>query len=318
MKITEHIAQAKGKTLFSFEIVPPKKGNNIEDLYKNIEPLLEFKPPFIDVTTAREEYYYKEHPNGLLEKKLTRMRPGTVGICSAIQHKYDVDTVPHVLCGGFTKEETEDLLVDCFYLGIDNVMALRGDAMKEEKYFRPTKNGNAYALDLVKQIDNLRKGIYLHDDVEANTKMDFCIGVAGYPEKHIEAPSKTFDLEKLKEKVDNGADYVVTQMFFDNKKYFEFVEKAQHIGINVPIIPGIKPISVKKHLNIIPQAFFLDFPEELVKEIEKCKNNAEVKQVGVEWAIQQSIELKQAGVPSLHYYSMGKSENIIQIISKVF
>ncbi len=318
MKVTEHIAQAKGKTLFSFEIVPPKKGNNIEELYKNIEPLLEFKPPFIDVTTSREEYLYKEHPNGLLEKKLIRMRPGTVGICSAIQHKYNIDTVPHVLCGGFTKEETEDLLVDCFYLGIDNIMALRGDAMKEEKYFRPTKNGNVYALDLVKQINNLRKGIYLHDTLETNIGMDFCIGVAGYPEKHIEAPSKTFDLEKLKEKVDNGADYVVTQMFFDNKKYFEFVDKAHEMGIHVPIIPGIKPITVKKHLNILPQAFFLDFPEELVKEIEKCKNNEAVKQVGIEWAIAQSIELKKAGVPSLHYYSMGKSENIIQIISQVF
>ena len=300
MKVTEHIAKAQGKTLFSFEIVPPKKGNSIEELYKNIEPLLEFKPPFIDVTTSREEFYYKEHSNGLLEKKIVRMRPGTVGICSAIQHKYNVDTVPHVLCGGFTREETEDLLVDCFYLGIDNIMALRGDAMKEEKYFRPTKNGNVYALDLVKQINDLRKGI------------------AGYPEKHIEAPSKTFDLEKLKEKVDNGADYVVTQMFFDNKQYFDFVEKARQMGINVPIIPGIKPISVKRHLNIIPQAFFLDFPEELVKEIEKCKNNNEVKQVGIEWAIAQSKELRQAGVPSLHYYSMGKSENIIQIISKVF
>ena len=241
-----------------------------------------------------------------------------MGICSAIQHKYNVDTVPHVLCGGFTREETEDLLVDCFYLGIDNIMALRGDAMKEEKYFRPTKNGNVYALDWVKQIYYLRKGIYLHDTLENNTGMDFCIGVAGYPEKHIEAPSKTFDLEKLKEKVDNGADYVVTQMFFDNKQYFDFVEKARQMGINVPIIPGIKPISVRRHLNIIPQAFFLDFPEELVKEIEKCKNNNEVKQVGIEWAIAQSKELKQAGVPSLHYYSMGKSENIIQIISKVF
>ena len=314
MKVTEHIAKAQGKTLFSFEIVPPKKGNSIEELYKNIEPLLEFKPPFIDVTTSREEFYYKEHPNGLLEKKLVRMRPGTV----AIQHKYNVDTVPHVLCGGFTREETEDLLVDCFYLGIDNIMALRGDAMKEEKYFRPTKNGNVYALDLVKQINDLRKGIYLHDTLENNTGMDFCIGVAGYPEKHIEAPSKAFDLEKLKEKVDNGADYVVTQMFFDNKQYFDFVEKARQMGINVPIIPGIKPISVKRHLNIIPQAFFLDFPEELVKEIEKCKNNNEVKQVGIEWAIAQSKELRQAGVPSLHYYSMGKSENIIQIISKVF
>lgn len=318
MKITEHIAKAQGKTLFSFEIVPPKKGKNIEELYANIEPLVEFKPPFIDVTTSREEYIYKEHANGLLEKKITRMRPGTVGICSAIQHKYGIDTVPHILCGGFTKEETEYLLVDCLYLGIDNVMALRGDAMKEERYFRPTKDGHSYAVDLVKQIKDLSKGKFLHDVMEIDYGADFCVGVAGYPEKHLESPSMSFDLARLKEKVEAGADYIVTQMFFDNDKYFEFVEKVWLMGINIPIIPGIKPITSKRHLNLLPQVFKLDLPETLVSELEKCKTNEAVRQVGIEWAIQQSKALKRRGVPSLHYYSMGKSDTIVEIVSEVF
>ena len=317
MKITEHIKNANGKTLFSFEVIPPKKGNNIEELYKNIDPLMEFNPPFIDVTTSREEYYYIEHKNGLLEKKITRMRPGTLGICAAIQHKYKVDTVPHVLCGGFSKEETEYLLVDCLYLGINNVMALRGDAMKEQRYFQPTQGGHTYASELITQIDNLNKGLYLND-IAADQKADFCIGVAGYPEKHIESPSLASDLMRLKEKVDKGAHDVVTQMFFDNQKYFDFVKKAREMGINVPIIPGIKPIAIKKHLNLLSQAFKIDFPEALIKEVEKCKNNTEVKQVGIEWAIQQSKELQAFGVPVLHYYSMGKSDNIAQIISEVF
>ena len=220
MKVTEHIKKANGKTLFSFEIIPPKKGNSIQELYNNIDPLMEFNPPFVDVTTSREEYVYIDKGNGLLDRKITRMRPGTVGICAAIKHKYDVDAVPHVLCGGFSKEETEYLLVDCHYLGIDNVMALRGDAMSHEKYFETTKGGHQFAKELVVQIQNLNCGKYLHDVLEAVDKSDFCIGVAGYPEKHIEAPSLNADLRRLKEKVDAGADYVVTQMFFDNSKVF--------------------------------------------------------------------------------------------------
>jgi methylenetetrahydrofolate reductase (NADPH) len=317
MKITQHIAAAKGKTLFSFEIVPPVKGGNIQELYNNIDPLMAFNPPFIDVTTSREEFVYLKK-EGLLEKKLTRMRPGTVGICASIKHKYGVDTVPHVLCGGFTKEETEYLLVDCHYLGIDNVMALRGDAMKEEKYFMPKNGGNNYAVDLVKQIKRLNDGKYLHDLIDVDNKSDFCIGVAGYPEKHLESPSLQSDLKRLKEKVDAGADYVVTQMFFDNSKYFEFVEKARAMGITIPIIPGIKPIAVKKHMQLLPQVFRVDLPEDLISAIEKSTTAAEVKAVGIEWAIQQSLELKQAGVPVLHYYSMGKSENIRQIAKAVY
>ena len=317
MKVTDHINQAKGKTLFSFEIIPPKKGKNIQELYDNIDPLMEFKPPFIDVTTSREEYIYIDR-DGLLDRKITRMRPGTVGICASIKHKYNVATVPHVLCGGFTKEETEYLLVDCHYLGIDNIMALRGDAMKEQKYFEASKGGHNYAIELVQQVKNLNDGKYLHDVVETDDKSNFCIGVAGYPEKHIEAPSLQSDLKRLKEKVDAGADYVVTQMFFDNKKYFKFVDMARKEGIEVPIIPGIKPIAIKKHLNLLPQVFKIDLPEDLIRAVEECENNKAVRQIGIKWAIEQSRELQQAGVPVLHFYSMGKSDNIHAIASELF
>ena len=318
MKVTEHIENAKGKTLFSFEIIPPQKGKSIQELYDNIDPLMEFQPPFIDVTTSRVEYIYIDKGNGLLDKKLTRMRPGTLGICASIKHKYNVDTVPHLLCGGFTQEETEYMLVDCHYLGINNVMALRGDAMKDEQSFTPKIGGNHYAIDLVRQINHLNCGKYLHEVMDVDNKADFCIGVAGYPEKHLESPSLQSDLKRLKEKVDAGADYIVTQMFFDNAKYFEFVKKAREMDITVPIIPGIKPIAVQRHMQILPQIFRIDLPEDLIHEVDKCKNNMEVRQVGIEWAIQQSLELKAAGVPVLHYYSMGKSENIRQIASKVF
>lgn len=319
MKITEHIENAKGETLFSFELIPPQKGKSIQELYDNIDPLMEFKPPFIDVTTSREEYIYVDKGNGLLDKKLTRMRPGTLGICASIKHKYNVDTVPHLLCGGFTQEETEYMLVDCHYLGIDNVMALRGDAMKDEQSFVPKLGGNNYAADLVKQIYQLNQGKYLHEEImDFDNKANFCIGVGGYPEKHLESPSLISDLKRLKEKVDAGADYVVTQMFFDNQKYFDFVAKAREIGIQVPIIPGIKPLAVQRHLQILPQIFRIDLPEDLINAVDNCKNPAEIRQVGIDWAIQQSLELKAAGVPVLHYYSMGKSENIRQIASKVF
>ncbi|GAA4234401.1 methylenetetrahydrofolate reductase [NAD(P)H] [Postechiella marina] len=318
MKVTDHIKNANGKTLFSFEVIPPKKGKNIQDLYNNIDPLMEFKPPFIDVTTSREEYVYIDKGNGLLDKRITRMRPGTVGICASIMHKYNVDAIPHLLCGGFTKEETEYVLVDCHYLGLDNVMALRGDSMKDEPYFKPVKGGNAFASDLVSQISNLNKGQYLHDDVDVEQNANFCIGVAGYPEKHMEAPSLITDLKRLKAKVDAGADYVVTQMFFDNNKYFEFVDKAREVGINVPIIPGIKPIAVKRHLQILPQVFKIDLPQDLIEAVEDCKDNKAVRQVGIEFAIQQSKELREAGVPVLHYYSMGKSDNVQAIAKALF
>ncbi len=318
MKITEHINKAAGKTLFSLEVVPPQKGIGIEDLYKNIDPLMEFNPPFIDVTTSREQYIYLDKGNGLMERKITRMRPGTLGICSAIQHKYDVDTVPHVLCGGFTQEETEYLLVDCMYLGIENVMALRGDAMKGEQHFTPAQGGHANAQDLVKQIDDLGRGKYLHDEQVKGENTKFCIGVAGYPEKHIEAPSMNYDLKWLKAKVDAGADYVVTQMFFDNKKFAKFVEDARKMGINVPIIPGIKPIATKGHLQMLPKVFKIDLPEDLIAAVMGAKDNAAVKQIGIEWTIQQCRELKALGAPVLHFYSMGKSDNISAIARELF
>ncbi|MCG2460556.1 methylenetetrahydrofolate reductase [NAD(P)H] [Flavobacteriaceae bacterium F89] len=317
MKVTDHIKNAKGKTLFSFEVIPPVKGKSIQELYDNIDPLMEFDPPFIDVTTSREEYIYIEKGN-LLERKMTRMRPGTIGICASISHKYNVDTVPHVLCGGFTKEETEYLLVDCHYLGIENVMALRGDAMKDEKYFVPAKGGHCYASELVRQIADLNQGHYLNQSIESHNVAEICIGVAGYPEKHLEAPSLQSDLKRLKEKIDAGAHYVVTQMFFDNEPFFKFVEAARALGITVPIIPGIKPIAVKRHLQLLPQVFRIDLPQNLIDAVDACKDNAAVRQVGIEWAIQQSKELKAAGVPVLHYYSMGKSDNIKAIAEGVF
>ena len=317
MKVIEHINKAKGKTQFTFEILPPVKGHHISSIFQNIDPLMEFKPPFIDVTYHREEYVYNDLGNGLLQKKVVRKRPGTVGICAALQNKYNVDAIPHILCGGFTKEVTENLLIDLDFLGINNVVALRGDAIKSETYFTPNKEGHSYASELVNQISDLNKGKYL-EDLEISSKTDFCIGVAGYPEKHIEAPNLESDIHFLKKKIKLGADYIVTQMFFDNKKFFDFVEICRKEGINVPIIPGLKPISTLKQLNILPQRFHCNLPEELIKEVIKCKDNKEVKEVGIEWCIKQSKELKKAEVPFLHYYSMGKAMNIKRIASEVF
>lgn len=318
MKITDHIAASQGRTLFSFEILPPLKGQNIQSIFDGIDPLMEFKPPFIDVTYHREEYVYIEQENGLLEKRIVRKRPGTVGICAAIQSKYKVDAVPHILCGGFSKEDTENFLIDLDFLGIQNVMALRGDAVKSETYFKPEPNGNIYACDLVKQISSMNKGKFQEEILENQHHTDFCTGVAGYPEKHMEAPSLDQDIKRLKEKIAAGAEYVVTQMFFDNKKYFEYVEKCRQSGIDVPIIPGLKPIATKNHLSMIPHRFHIDLPEELIDQVEKCKDNQAVRQVGVEWCIEQSKELIREGVPVLHYYSMGKSNNIQKIASAVF
>lgn len=318
MKVTEHIQNANGKPLFSFEILPPLKGQNIQSIFDSIDPLMEFNPPFIDVTYHREEYEFKELENGLLQKKVVKKRPGTVGICAGIQNKYEVDAIPHILCGGFTKEDTENLLIDLDFLGIDNVVALRGDAVKSEIYFKPEKEGHAYASELVTQISNLNKGIYLDEDLQNSTKTDFCIGVAGYPEKHMEAPSLDSDIHFVKQKIKNGADYIITQMFFDNKKFFDFVAKCRAAGITVPIIPGLKPISTKKQLNLIPHRFSLELPDELIMEVVKAKDNDAVKQIGIEWCTQQSKELIAAGIPVLHYYSMGKAENVKAIAKEIF
>ena len=318
MKVTEHIEKANGKPLFSFEILPPLKGQHIQSIFDGIDPLMEFKPPFIDVTYHREEYDFKELPNGYIEKKVVKKRPGTVGICAGIQNKYGVDAIPHVLCGGFSKEDTENLLIDLDFLGIDNVVALRGDAVKSEIYFKPEKDGHAYASELVTQIHNLNNGIYLDEDLQNSTCTDFCIGVAAYPEKHMEAPSLDSDIHFLKQKIKNGAHYIVTQMFFDNKKFFDFVVKCNAAGINVPIIPGLKPIATKKQLNLIPHRFKVDLPDDLIMSVVKAKDNDAVKQIGIEWCVQQSKELIEAGFPVLHYYSMGKSDNIKAIAEHLF
>jgi methylenetetrahydrofolate reductase (NADPH) len=318
MKVTQHIQNANGKSLFSFEILPPLKGQNIQSIFDSIDPLMEFNPPFIDVTNHREEYEYKELENGLLEKKVVKKRPGTVGICAAIQNKYEVDAIPHILCGGFTKEDTENFLIDIDFLGIQNVVALRGDAIKSEIYFKPEKEGHHYATELVSQISNLNKGIYLDDDLQNSSATNFCIGVAGYPEKHMEAPSLDSDIYYLKQKIKNGADYIITQMFFDNKKYFDFVAKCRASGITVPIIPGLKPISTKKQLNQIPHRFSVDLPDDLIMAVVRATDAEAVRQIGIEWCVNQSKELVAAGIPVLHYYSMGKSENIRSIAKQVF
>lgn len=318
MKVVDHLKKANGKTLFTMEILPPLKGENIRSLFNNIDPLMEFKPPFIDVTYHREEYVFKKKDGGLLEKITTRKRPGTVGICAAIQNHYKVDTVPHIICGGFSKEETENALIDLNFLGVDNVLVLQGDAIKTEAKFIPEADGFCYASELLEHVVNMNKGTYLDEELHEPSPTNFCIGVAGYPEKHFNAPNLKTDLKYLKSKVDKGADYIVTQMFFDNKKYFEFVDKCREAGIHVPIIPGVKPLTTKSQLTILPQIFHIDLPEELTEEAEKCRDNAAIKQVGIEWAIRQSKELIKYGAPTIHFYSMGKSDPIYRIARELF
>lgn len=318
MKVVDHLRNANGKTLFTIEILPPLKGENIKNLFSNIDPLMEFNPPFIDVTYHREEFVFKKKEGGLLEKSTTRKRPGTVGICAAIQNHYKVDTVPHIICGGFSKEETENALIDLHFLGVDNVLLLQGDAIKTESKFVPEPDGHRYASELLGQVVNMNNGLYLDEDLDKPAPTNFCIGVAGYPEKHFNAPNLKSDLKYLKLKVDMGAEYVVTQMFFDNKKYFEFVDKCREAGIHVPIIPGIKPITGKSQLTVLPKTFHIDLPEDLADAIEHCNDNAAVKEVGIEWCIQQSKELMKAGVPTLHFYSMGKSDPIYRIAKALF
>ena len=315
-KITKYFEQAAGKTLFSIEIIPPMKGQHLGELMSHIEPLMEFKPPFIEVTYHREEYVDKV-VGGVSKRIPIRKRPGTLGICASIIQRFQIEAVPHVICGGFTKEETEDFLIDLHYLGIENALLLRGDQEKGEAHFVPKPGGHAYANELVEQVAAMNKGILLHEETES-LPTNFCIGVAGYPEKHIDAVSFDQDLKYLKQKVDAGADYIVTQMFFDNAKYFDFVQKCREIGINVPIIPGLKPLATERQLDILPEIFHLEIPSDFVAEARKCSNNAAVKQLGIEWAVQQGKELIQAGVPALHFYTMSKSDSVRAIAEKLF
>ena len=318
MKVIDHINRSE-KTLFSFELLPPLKGHNIAGIYLTIDPLLEFNPSFINITYHQEEVVYKKRENGLLEKRTVRKRPGTVAISAAIKYKYpSVDVVPHLICGGFSKEDTEYALIDFHFLGINNLLALRGDAPKATRIFVPEKEGHSYATGLVKQIIGMNRGKYLDEEMENTTPTDFCVGVAGYPEKHIESPNITSDLQYLKEKIDAGAEYIITQMFYDNEKYFSFVKDCREAGITVPIIPGLKPIVTSRDIRILPQVFNIDIPEDLVREVNKCKNNDEVFRLGTEWAIMQSKGLMQYGVPVLHYFTIGISENIRQIASEIF
>ncbi len=317
MKIIEYFTQTK-KTYVSFEVLPPLKGGSMQKIFDTLDPLMEFKPPFIDVTYHREEYIYKRRPSGYYEKTAIRKRPGTVGICASIMHRYDVEAVPHLICGGFTKEDTENALIDLNFLGIQNVLALRGDARKFDGRFIPEEGGHEYAIDLVKQIKEINSGKYLDHYIVDGAKTDFCIGVAGYPEKHFESPNYDLDLIHLKSKIDAGGDYIVSQMFFDNKKYLAFFEKCREIGIDVPIIPGIKPITRPSQLKSLPRLFYINLPLELITELNKYIDDKKAfKQIGIEWCIQQSKELKAAGAPCIHYYTMGDTQTIKQICEAV-
>lgn len=306
------------KTLFSFELLPPLKGEDIKAIYHTIDPLMEFKPPYINVTYHQEEVVYRKVKENLLEKKTIWKRPGTVAISASIKYKYKVAVVPHIICGGFTKEETENALLDLNFLGMNNVLAIRGDAPADTKIFVPEEGGHHHALDIVKQIVKLNKGIYLDKELENKKPTSFSVGVAGYPEKHPESPNMDSDIHFLKKKIDAGAEYIVTQMFFDNNSYINFVDKCRMAGIKVPIIPGLKPIAALSHLNYLSKTFSIDIPDLLVKEVLKCKDNNQVREVGIEWAVQQSKELIKYGVPVLHYYTMGKPDNIRKIAKRVF
>lgn len=318
MKIIEHIKQSGGKTLFSFEILPPLKGRSIQSIFNSIDPLMEFNPSFIDVTYHREDYIYKNRPDGSITKVATRKRPGTVSICAAIMNRYKVDTVPHIICGGFTKEDTENALIDLNFLGIDNVLALRGDTRKSENFFTPEPGGNTNSLDLIHQIGNMNNGIYLDEELSNPEATNFCIGAAGYPEKHHDAPNIHSDLRFLKRKVQAGAEFIVTQMFFDNQKFFDFVAQCREHDINVPIIPGLKPLATQKQLMTLPKIFHIDIPDDLSREVERCKTDEEAREIGVQWCIMQSRELIKQGVPVLHFYTMGKSETTRRIGSEIF
>ena len=317
MKVSDQLKNTN-KTLFSFELLPPMKGRSIDELYKAIDPLIEFDPININITYHQQETVYFPLPDGNLEKKIIRKRPGNIALSAAIKFRYNKNVIPHVICGGHTFDEIEDLLIDFHFLGLNNLLLLRGDAPKGQKVFMPEKNGHAHTSTLVKQIMDMNKGIYLDGSLKNPQPTDFSVGVAGYPEKHIEAPNMETDLRNLKEKVDAGADYIVTQLFFDNQKYFQFVEKCREIGITVPIIPGIKPLSALNDIKLVPQIFSCDIPQIFYSELEKCKSNNEVKEAGIEWAIAQSKELIAKGVPVIHFYTYGISDNVQRIAKAIF
>ena len=317
MKVTD-ILKNTNKTLFTFEILPPLKGGNFAEIANTIEPLLQFSPAYINVTAHRADTVLRTNANGETERSVTKKRPGSVGVAAAVKFKYNVEVIPHVICAGFTVAETEDALIDYNYLEMSNLLVLRGDKMKSEPVFVAEKNGHSHAVDLLRQIKNMNKGMYLNTELENATPTNFSCGVAGYPEKHADAKTFEQDLLYLKEKVDAGADYVVTQMFFDNSKYFDFVKRCRQIGIDVPIIPGVKPIATTNQVDLLPQLFSLSIPKELEIELRKCKTNADAKNVGTEWLIMQAKELKKANVPVIHIYTFGIPDNVAKVCKAVF
>ena len=312
------LINSQEKTAFSFEILPPLKGTGIERLYQTIDLLREFDPKYINITTHRSEYVYKELGNGLFQRIRLRRRPGTVAVAAAIQNKYGITVVPHVLCSGYTCEDTEYTLLDLQFLGITDLLVLRGDKAKHESVFVPEKGGHAHAIELEEQINNFNKGIFVDGSEMAVTKTPFSYGVACYPEKHEEAPNLESDIYWLKKKIEAGAEYAVTQLFYDNRKYFAFVEQARAAGITCPIIPGIKPMKKLSQLSVIPKTFKVDIPEELAHEVQKCTTDEQVRQVGIEWCIRQCRELMAHGVPSIHFYSIGAADSIREVARQIY
>ena len=302
----------------SFELVPPLKGSDVSKLYSSIEPLMEFAPPFLNVTCHRDEVEYHENSEGTYTRMTLAKRPGTIAIVAAIMKRFSIDIVPHVICGGASKHKIESEMLDLHFLGIDNVVALRGDAIPGQRFFIPDPEGFAHTDELVGMISNLNKGRYLDPTVVNGLPTDFSIGVAGYPEKHYEAANMDTDIQHLKEKVEKGADYVITQMFFDNARYYDFVDRCRKAGITVPIIPGLKPISVARQIDLLPRSFHLDIPQDLVNEMLKAKTKEQVYEAGVAWCVAQSQDLLRHGVPAIHYYTMGKADNIRKIVKTVF
>ncbi len=317
MKVIDIIQEAK-RPLFTFELLPPLKGKKIDSLFTAVDTLMEFEPAYINFTYHQQETVFKERSDGLMERHVIRKRPGTVALSAAVKNRYGIEVVPHLLCGGFSRDETEDALIELHFLGIDNVFALRGDPPKGERRFTSHEQGHAHTSDLVEQIQRLNHGEYLDEALMHAEPTDFCVGVAGYPEKHFESPNLEHDLKMLKKKVDAGAEYIVTQMFFINQHYFDFVDRCREIGITVPIIPGLKPISLLSDMSLLPQTFSIDLPEDLVEAVGRCRTNAEAREVGVEFSIRQSKELLAHGAPGIHYYTLGKAKNIAKIVKAVF
>jgi len=317
MSVIDKINSAKGP-LFTFELLPPLKGHSIERTYQAIDRLVEYEPAYINFTSHRNEIVFRERTDGLLEKRIVRLRPGTIALAAAVKYKYNIPVVPHILCGGFSKEETENVLIEMSFLGIDDVLALRGDPQKGSRSFIPEKSGHTYTSELVQQIADMNQGKYLEDNLENAYPTNFCIGVAGYPEKHFEAANRHVDMENLKRKVDAGAAYIVTQMFFDNNKFCRFRDECRKMGITVPIIPGIKPISALNDIKLLPQTFHIDLPSDLYSSVSKCKTDAEAREAGIEWAVMQSKELLKIGVPGIHYYTLGRSDNVARIVKASF